>query len=121
MTKIASALLLLSMLLAACSKKVNPSKNDEAKIVTAATAAKPAESNTTTATAEATPAKPTYIPAKKITPKSIVVNDAVAKKAVDGRLYYDLQGKRYWKNYKDGKYYLYNKNMSGNPDYKPRQ
>ncbi|MBX2887976.1 MAG: hypothetical protein KF829_04925 [Ferruginibacter sp.] len=53
------------------------------------------------------------------TPKFIIVNDAVAKKAVDGRLYYDLEGKRYWKNKKDGKYYLYNKSMHGNPDFTP--
>lgn len=65
----------------------------------------------------------TVVPRKTVaitTPKFITLNDAVAKKAVDGRLYYDLEGKRYWKNYKDGKYYLYNKNMNGNPDYKPR-
>ncbi|MCO5285839.1 MAG: hypothetical protein M9898_05455 [Chitinophagaceae bacterium] len=51
--------------------------------------------------------------------KAIYVNDAAAKTSVDGRLYYDVDGKRYWKNYKDGKYYLFNKSMFDNPDFKP--
>ena len=94
-----------------CNKKVNPTKG-------------PATNNTTKTTDEpdATPVKTTPVPVvvKKTTPKFITVNDAVAKKSVDGRLYYDLEGKRYWKNYKDGKYYLFNKSMSSDPDYKPR-
>lgn len=53
-------------------------------------------------------------------PKVIWVNDKVAKKNFDGRLYYDLDGRRYWKNYIDGKYYLYNKAMYNNPAFKPR-
>ena len=70
-----------------------------------------------------TPAKdaPVAAPIKKVktpTPTVIVVNDATAKKTVDGRLYYDLEGHRYWKNYKDGKYYKYSKSMQGNPDFK---
>ena len=56
---------------------------------------------------------------KDIIPPSIVVNDKAAKKAVDGRLYYDLLGNRYWKNYKDGKYYLFNQKMYDNPAFKP--
>jgi hypothetical protein len=70
-------------------------------------------------------------PTPKITTKKIAatapatatviwVNDEVAKKNFDGRLYYDLEGKRYWKNYVDGKYYLYNKNMYNNAAFKPR-
>jgi hypothetical protein len=55
---------------------------------------------------------------KEAPPKVIAVNDAVAKKSVDGRLYYDLLGQRYWKNYKDGKYYLFNKSMYSNPAFK---
>ena len=51
-------------------------------------------------------------------PKVIAVNDAAAKKSVDGRLYYDLQGHRYWRNYKDGKYYLYNKSMNTDEAFK---
>ncbi len=56
---------------------------------------------------------------KKLYPETIFVNDAAAKKSVDGRLYYDVEGHRYWKNYKDGKYYLFNKSMYKNPDFKP--
>ncbi len=56
---------------------------------------------------------------KDIIPNTIVVNDKAAKKAVDGRLYYDLIGHRYWKNYKDGKYYLFSQKMYDNPAFKP--
>ena len=59
-------------------------------------------------------ANSTKTPVKKIVtpvPKVIVVEDRVAQKTVDGRLYYDLNKKRYWKNNKDGKYYLFNKSM----------
>ncbi|HEV8081092.1 MAG TPA: hypothetical protein VGP43_10285 [Chitinophagaceae bacterium] len=64
--------------------------------------------------------KKTFTPKKKdIIPNSIVVNDKAAKKAIDGRLYYDLLGHRYWKNYKDGKYYLFNQKMYDNPAFKP--
>ena len=78
------------------------------------------------ASAEA-PAKPVTLekaklPSKKKepAPKVITVNDAAAQKTVDGRYFYDLNGKRYWKNNKDGKYYLFNKEMYNNPDFKPR-
>lgn len=57
----------------------------------------------------------------KLFPKVITVNDAAAQKSVDGRLYYDVMNHRYWKNYKDGKYYLFNKTMYKNPDFKPPQ
>jgi len=40
------------------------------------------------------------------TPKFIIVDDRSAKSTADGKLYYDLGGYRYWKNNKDGKYYL---------------
>ncbi len=52
-------------------------------------------------------------------PVVITVNDSVAQKSVDGRLYYDLLGRRYWKNYNNGKYYLFNKSMYTNPAFKP--
>jgi hypothetical protein len=51
--------------------------------------------------------------------KVIIVNDSVAKKSFDGRLYYDVEGHRYWRNYNDGKYYLFNKNMYSDPAFKP--
>lgn len=51
--------------------------------------------------------------------KVITVNDKAAKKAVDGRLYYDVDGHRYWRNYNDGKYYLFNRSMYTNDAFKP--
>ena len=53
-------------------------------------------------------------------PKMIEVNDSAAHKSVDGRLYYDVMGHRYWKNYKDGKYYLFNQSIYNNDDFKPK-
>lgn len=44
-------------------------------------------------------------------PKVIIVSDSVAKKSIDGRYYYDLNGHRYWRNNRDGKYYLFNRSM----------
>lgn len=48
---------------------------------------------------------------KPAIPNVIVVNDKFASKSVDGRYYYDLEGHRYWRSKKDGKYYLFNKSM----------
>ncbi|MDQ6755537.1 MAG: hypothetical protein M3004_01245 [Bacteroidota bacterium] len=64
--------------------------------------------------------KRNFTPTKKdIIPNSIGVNDQAAHKSIDGRLYYDLLGHRYWKNYKNGKYYLFNQKMYDNPAFKP--
>lgn len=96
--------IVLSLLVIAtlsCSKKTNPTTSTKEEVKT-----------------ETVVTKPKAVKIKTPTPSSIVVNDAAAKKAVDGRLYYDLDGKRYWKNFKDGKYYLYNKSMHANPDFK---
>ncbi len=57
---------------------------------------------------------------KEPVPKVITVNDTMAKKTVDGRYYYDLQGHRYWRNNKDGKYYIFNKAMYNDDAYKPQ-
>jgi hypothetical protein len=54
-------------------------------------------------------------------PKVIWVNDKVAKRNFDGRLYYDLGGRRYWKNYVDGKYYLFSRAMYSDSAFKPRR
>ena len=51
--------------------------------------------------------------------KLIIVDDRTASKTLDGRLYYDLEGHRYWKNYNDGKYYLYNQSMYTDKAFKP--
>ncbi|HMD00634.1 MAG TPA: hypothetical protein VKH37_10790 [Ferruginibacter sp.] len=62
---------------------------------------------------------PKALARKKFTAKVITVNDNVAKKSIDGRLYYDLDGHRYWKNFDDGKYYLYNRSMYDDKAFKP--
>ena len=54
-------------------------------------------------------------------PKVIVVNDQIAKRTFDGRFYYDLEGRRYWRSNKDGKYYLYNKSMYSDPAFKAQK
>ena len=74
----------------------------------------------TIAAAPAEPEKPAPKPEPKPDfPKVITVNDNAATKSVDGRLFYDVLGHRYWRNYKDGKYYLFDKSMYNNPDFKP--
>lgn len=94
-----SSALFTAILLAACSKKSHPSTSNTTEVkTTATTTEKPKE--------------------KEAIPKVISVNDKVALKSVDGRLYYDLQGHRYWRNNKDGKYYLFNKSMYNNPAFK---
>ena len=60
-------------------------------------------------------------PTKPDFPKVITVNDNAANKSIDGRLFYDVLGHRYWKNYNDGKYYLFDKSMYSNPDFKPKK
>ena len=87
-------------ILAGCSKKTNP----------ATTAA-----NTPDSASVKPVRKPTL---KTAVPKVIIVNDKVAKRSVDGRYYYDLEGHRYWRNNRDGKYYLFHKSMFDNPDFK---
>ena len=90
-----------------CSKKVHPVTTGHA-VVTNDTVI-----NTTAKKA------PVKRKAKDAVPNVIAVNDASAHKTVDGRYYYDLQGHRYWRNNKDGKYYLFNKNMYADAAFKP--
>ncbi|MBC7934981.1 MAG: hypothetical protein H7Y86_06440 [Rhizobacter sp.] len=91
-----AGMLLFVAALSACSKKSVPAKEE-----TTSTEIK----------------KPVVKAIKTPTPKSIVVNEAAAKKTVDGKYYYDLEGKRYWRSKKDGKYYLYYKGMFDNKDF----
>lgn len=100
---------LMTFLIYSCSRKTHPSKTysetsskTETKISESPVAAKTITKPKTTA----------------VLPKVIVVNDSAAHKSVDGRLYYDVMGHRYWRNNKDGKYYLFNKSMYNNPDFK---
>jgi len=93
-----SCIIVLLVSLSACSKKTVPNKDE-------------------TAATETKPAPVVKSPVKTPTPKSIVVSDAAAKTSADGRKYYDLEGKRYWRSNKDGKYYLYYKGMFDNKDF----
>ncbi|MEJ7625719.1 MAG: hypothetical protein WKF35_02560 [Ferruginibacter sp.] len=108
MNKIISfaAVLFLSLTIYSCSKKTTPSENKTTSV-----------ENSDSVAVIKVAVKPKPKPLSTI-PKVIVVTDAGAKKTVDGRLYYDLQGKRYWRNNKDGKYYLYNKSMHSDDAYK---
>jgi len=97
----------VSLFIASCSKKHHPGKTPD--------------NNTSMVSSDSLTSKKIIKPKRKeATPKVIIVNDAVARKSVDGRLYYDLQGHRYWKNYKDGKYYLFSQSMYSNDAFKPR-
>ena len=95
-TTIITALLIV-LCIAGCSKKTHPS---------------------TTKTEETKPAMPVAKAPKRAVPKVITVNEKAAKRHIDGRYYYDLDGRRYWRNNRDGKYYLFHKSMFDNPDFK---
>lgn len=118
------------ILLSSCSKKTVPSKTAKVtvtKINTVSTTTKketppPPPTKPDTAAVSAASEKPAPKPqAKPEFPLVITVNDNAAKKSVDGRLFYDVLGHRYWKNYSDGKYYLFDKSMYNNPDFKPHK
>ncbi|HMU10721.1 MAG TPA: hypothetical protein PKC54_11975 [Ferruginibacter sp.] len=96
-----SIIILFFILATGCNKKTNPSVSN------ASSNEKPAETKTV---------KRAVV--KTAVPKVIVVNDSVAKRAVDGRYYYDLEGRRYWRNNRDGKYYLYYRGIFENEDFK---
>jgi hypothetical protein len=99
-------------LLFSCSKKVvPPPASDNVRII-----------RDTAVTVKETDAPVKKTETKKIVtavPKVITVNDASAKQTPEGRYYYDLEGHRYWRNKKDGKYYLYNKAMYKDDAFKP--
>lgn len=98
---VAIIVMVCCILIAGCSKKHQPQ-------------------SAVTETAEPVANKPVITRTKlPPLPKVLSIDDRAAKKSVDGRLYYDLQGKRYWRNYNDGKYYLFNKAMYKNPAFKP--
>jgi len=112
-----------------CSKKTVPSKTATVTVTenpTPVVKAKPTPppvtkkvDSSTTVTTEKTEKPVVKEKPKPEFPKVITVNDQAASKSVDGRLFYDVLGHRYWKNYKDGKYYLFDKSMYNNPDFSP--
>lgn len=95
--------LIIPILIISCSKKHVPERTGEPASKTDAAVKK-------TAVKKVPP-----VPVAKV----IIVNDNVAKKNIDGKLYYDVGGHRYWKNYDDGKYYLFNKAMYTDKAFKP--
>lgn len=105
------AFFLTALLTYSCSRKHNPERTIQ-----------PSENNNViipnkndSVLVKKTLFKPTQ---KDIIPNVIVVNDKAAHRSVDGRYYYDLLGHRYWRNNKDGKYYLFNKSMYSNDAFK---
>lgn len=116
MHKIFSVLFILSMsLLVSCSRKTLPAKPAATVDYDYDSSARKPETKPMVVVKKSVVKKnntPTY-------PKVISVNDAAAKRSIDGRLYYDVEGHRYWKNFKDGKYYLFDKSMYKNPDFNP--
>ena len=113
--KLLIAAFLIGLSLNSCHKKNYPSKttNSNAANNVSSTSVKP---DSTMVTKPVIKRKP-KVPIAKV----ITVDDNAAHKSVDGRLYYDVLGKRYWKNYKDGKYYLFNQSMYNDPAFKAPQ
>ena len=102
--------LIVSLLIIGCNKKQAPQHtvtNTIKKAVINSNAKAPVSKIVVTK-------KPT-----SLLPKVITVNDSAAKKSFDGRLYYDVEGHRYWRNYNDGRYYLFNKSMYADSAFKP--
>ncbi|CAN5385577.1 hypothetical protein BH20BAC1_BH20BAC1_12910 [soil metagenome] len=115
MQKLLFVFLSISLLaLSSCHKKNYPGKSTKGEESNTSVTS-PAKSDSTAVAKVVVERKPKVAVAKVIT-----VNDNAARKSVDGRLYYDVAGRRYWKNYKDGKYYLFDKAMYNNADFKPR-
>lgn len=107
-------------LLISCSKKSVPENSGKPSVTYNG---KNLENATTPSAASASaPVKRTVVKRTMSTaslPKVIMVNDKAAKKNIDGRLYYDINGHRYWRNYDDGKYYLFSQAMYGNRAFIP--
>ena len=97
-----------TLLIFSCGKKNVPQSSSAGTTATVSNTSKPVLKKPA---AKKVPAAPVA--------KVIIVNDSVAKKSFDGRLYYDVDGHRYWRNYNDGKYYLFNKSMYSDPAFKP--
>ena len=116
-----TAVFLVTITLTSCSKKSHPSKSPSITVISENTVPE-VKKNTVPEVKknDSTVIRKVVVkPARKETiPQVIVVNDSAAHKSVDGRYYYDVMGHRYWRNNKDGKYYLFNKSMYKNDDFK---
>jgi hypothetical protein len=119
----ATALLICILLVGSCSNKHTPQQIVSKPVIiyngkplvniATATPVRTMAKRTVTKTPTIVKTTPTAIP------KVIQVNDKVAKKNIDGRLYYDVEGHRYWRNYNDGRYYLFNRSMYTDSAFKP--
>ncbi len=117
--QLAALCIAVSVLLIACSKKTIPESLGKPVVTYNGKVMANTPNNNTSAAKTTTRRIMVKRAASPNTPNVIMVNDKAAKRNIDGRLYYDLNGHRYWRNYDDGKYYLYNQSMYGNPAFKP--
>lgn len=99
-------LIVLFLSITSCSKKHQP--QTEITVTDMPESAKPAAKKKVVKKVVNTPV-----------PNVITVDDRGAQKSVDGRLYYDLEGHRYWKNYNDGRYYKFRQGLFDDPAFKP--
>ena len=109
---------ILILVLHSCSKRIHPAATVGVTPISGVTSDEVKKSDTTLAVVKKAVVKQKP---KADFPKIITVNDSAAQKSVDGRLYYDVLGHRYWKNYQNGKYYLFNKSMYSNPAFRARE
>lgn len=122
-----AAVIFIAFVFMSCSKRYHPSRtamNNNATIEVRKGVEAETNVNKNKTTTSPTPAAPVVVKKEVVKPKAvdefpkvISVNDDAARKSVDGRLYYDVMGHRYWRNNKDGKYYLFNKSMYNDPDF----
>lgn len=106
---------LIAVTFYSCSKKSHPSRTATITPVNGISSPLEVKKNDSLVVVKDKPVIKTKT--KAVFPKVITVNDSAAIKSVDGRLYYDVMGHRYWRNNKDGKYYLFNKSMYNNDDF----
>ncbi len=112
---------LIVIAVSSCSKRSHPSRNTQTTIENNDSNNSTIDNATIERKSDSVAAAKRAIARKKARaplPKAISVNDEAAHKSVDGRLYYDVMGHRYWRNYQDGKYYLFNKSMFNDPAFK---
>lgn len=119
MKRILLPAIMISFIAYGCSKRVHPSRGGDVVIYNGEALDKSSDNTTAETNKSRVEYAETASESKAVFPETIYVNDAAAKKSVDGRLYYDVKGHRYWKNYKDGKYYIFNKSMYSDPDFQP--
>lgn len=115
-------ILILALFAFGCSKKNQPQTSIKVTDYPSSASGTPTVSKDSAAVANKTAERKAV---KRVVPKTavakvITVDDRAAHATAEGRMYYDLEGKRYWKNFKDGKYYLYRTNMFSDPAFKPQ-